>query len=100
MRWRARVDGNFRREKRRDIREWVDVVPVVQWALNTAYREGYASTPYHVMIGPAPLSFSTSASSNGEDWKVDALDEDAFYGGRWRTLWRRSNDCTRSLRNG
>ena len=69
-------------EERRDIREWVDVVPKVQWALNTAYRERYVSTPYHVMFGRAPLtSFSTLASSTGEDWKVDVLDKEAS---RWR----------------
>ena len=63
-------------EERRDTREWVDVVPVVQWALNTAYRERCASTPYHVMFGRAPLtSFSTLVSSTEEEWKVDALDE-------------------------
>ena len=83
-------------EEGRDIREWVDVVPAVQWALNTTHRERHASIPYHVMFVRAPLtSLSTLTSSTGEDWKVDALDEKAFYGGRWRTLWRRSNDCTR-----
>ena len=56
-----------------------DVVPVLQWALNTAYRERYASTPYHVMLGRAPLtSFSTLASSTGKDGKVDALDGEAL----------------------
>ena len=55
-------------QERRDIREWVDVVPAVQWALNTDYRERYASTPYHVMFGRAPLtSFSILASSTGEE---------------------------------
>ena len=64
-------------KERHDIREWVDVVPAVQWALNTVYRERYASTPYHVMFGRAPLaSFLTLTSSTGEDWKVDALDEE------------------------
>ena len=66
-------------EERRDIREWVDVVPAVQWALNTAYRERYASIPYHVMFGRKPLtSFSTLPSSTGEDWKVDAFDKEAL----------------------
>ena len=63
-------------EERRNIREWVDVVAAVQSALNTAYCERYASTPYLAMFGRAPLtSFSTLASSTEEDWKVDALDE-------------------------
>ena len=40
--------------------------------------ERYASIPYHVLFGRAPLtSFLTMASSTGEDWKVDALDEEA-----------------------
>ena len=66
-------------EERRDTREWVDVVPAVQWALNSSYREIYESTPYHVMFGRAPLtSYSTLASLTGEDWKVDALDEEAL----------------------
>ena len=65
-------------EERRDIREGVDVVPAFEWALNTTYRERYASTTYHLMFGQALLtSFSTLASSTGEDWKVDALDEKA-----------------------
>ena len=55
----------------------VNVVPAVQWALNPAYRERYASTSYHVMFDRVPLtSFSTLASSTGEDWKVNALDEE------------------------
>ena len=58
-------------EKRRDIREWMDVVSAIQWALN----------PYQVMFGRAPLtSFSTLASSTGEDWKVDALGRVRFVG--------------------
>ena len=62
----------------RFIHEWVDVVPAVQWALNTPYRERYASTPHHVMFERAPLtSLSTLASSTGKDLKVDALDEKA-----------------------
>ena len=65
--------------KTRDTREMVDVVPAVQWALNTAYRERYASTPYYDMFGRAPLtSVSTVASSTGEDWKVGALDEESL----------------------
>ena len=61
-------------EERRDICEWVDVVPAVQWALNTVYCERNASTPYHFMLGQVPLtSFSILASSTGEDRKVDVL---------------------------
>ena len=40
----------FLHEERRDIREWVDEVPAVQWAMNMVYGERYASTAYHVMF--------------------------------------------------
>ena len=53
MREVVRVLKAILQDERRDIREWVNVVPVVQWALNTACRERYASTPYHVMFGRA-----------------------------------------------
>ena len=79
MREVVRALRSIMQEERRDIREWVDVAPAVQWTPNTAYRERYASTPYYVMFGWAPLtSFSTLASSIGKDWKVDALDEEAL----------------------
>ena len=46
-------------EQRRAVSEWVDVLPAVQWALNTAFRPRYGSTPYHVVFGRAPrTSFS------------------------------------------
>ena len=62
-------------EERRDPRDWVGLVPAVQWALNTAFRERYGSTPYHVMFGRAPrTSFDTLASAYGETWTVDVLD--------------------------
>ena len=61
-------------EERRSARDWVDLVPAVQWALNTAYRERYGSTPYHVMFGRAPKTFlSTLASSTSGDWQVNVL---------------------------
>ena len=64
---------------------------------NTAYRERYASTPYHVMIGQALLtSLSILASSIGEDWKVDALNEEASR--REVANAEPSNDCTTWLR--
>ena len=46
-------------EQRRAVSDWVDVLPAMQWALNTAFRPRYGSTPYHVMFGRAPrTSFS------------------------------------------
>ena len=61
-------------DERRDVRDWVGLVPAVQWALNTAFRDRYASTPYHVLFGRAPpTSFSTLASSTGGEWRLDVL---------------------------
>ena len=60
----VRVLKAILQEERRDICEWVDVVPAVQCALNTAYCERCANTTYHVMFGRAPLiSFSALTSS-------------------------------------
>ena len=48
----------------------------VQWALNTAYRARFHSTPYHIMMGRAPrTALSTLASSVGSPWRVDVLNE-------------------------
>jgi len=66
-------------EKKRDTRDWVGLVPAVQWALNTAFRERYGSTPYHVMYGRAPgTSFEILASAYGDAWKVDVLDSNSL----------------------
>ena len=65
-------------ERRGSVRDWIDVVPLIQWALNTAYRERYGSTPYHVMFGRAPKTSFQPASSSGDDWNVDVLDAQAL----------------------
>jgi len=53
------------------------VLPAVQWALNTAFRPRYGSTPYHVMFGRAPrTSFSVLANSSAGEWNCDVLDDD------------------------
>ena len=44
-------------EQRRAVSEWVDVLPAVQWVLNTSFRPRYGSMPYHVMFGRAPRTF-------------------------------------------
>ena len=46
-------------EQRKQVAEWVDVLPAAQWALNTSFRERYLNTPYCVMFGRAPRT-STS----------------------------------------
>ena len=49
----------------------------MQWALNTAFRPRYGSTPYHVMFGRAPrTSFSVLANSSAEEWNCEVLDDD------------------------
>ena len=49
----------------RAVSAWVDVLPGVQWAFNTAFRPRYRSTPYHVMLDRAPrTSFSVLANSS------------------------------------
>ena len=64
-------------EQRRAVYEWVDVLPAVQWALNTAFRPRYGSTPYHVMFGRAPrTSFSVLANSSAGAWNCDVLYDD------------------------
>ena len=53
------------------------MLPAVQWALNTAFRPRYGSTPYHVMFGRAPrTSFSVLANSSAGEWNFDVLDDD------------------------
>ena len=64
-------------EQRRAVSEWVDVLPAVEWALNTAFRPRYGSTPYHVMFGRATrTSFSVFANSSAGEWNCDLLDDD------------------------
>ena len=73
MREEVRASKAILQEERRDIREWVDVVPAVQWALNTAYPERYASTPYHVLFGRAPLpSLLTLALSTRDRRRLES----------------------------
>ena len=64
-------------EQRRAVSKWVDVLPAVQWTLNTAFRRRYGSTPHHVMFGRAPrTSFSVLANSSAGEWNCDVLDDD------------------------
>ena len=66
-------------EERRNTQDWVEFVPAVQWASNTAFRERHGSTPDHVMFGRTPrTALSTLSSSTGQDWQVDVLDDKAL----------------------
>ena len=69
--------GSILLEHRRAVSEWVDVFPAEQWALNTAFRPRYGSTPYHVMFGRSPrTSFSVMANSSAGEWNCDVFDGD------------------------
>ena len=64
-------------DERRAVSEWVEVLPAVKWALNTAFRPRYGSTPYHVMFGRAPrTSLSMLATSSAGEWNCNVLDDD------------------------
>lgn len=53
-------------------RNWVRLLLAMQRALNTAYRERYGSSPYHVVFGRTPkLILSTLAPPTMSEWRVD-----------------------------
>ena len=67
-------------EWRRPLSEWALVLPVVQWALNTAWRKGPQTTPYHVMMSrgrhlllpsrgkPSVFSLAESSKPGCDSW--------------------------------
>ena len=64
-------------EQRKQVAEWVDVLPAAQWALNILFRERYRNTSYCVMFGRAPrTSFSALTTVTGGEWNVDVMDAD------------------------
>ena len=66
-------------EQRKQVAEWVDVLPATQWALNTSFRERYRNTPYCVMLGRAPrTSFSALTTVTGGEWNVDVMDAESL----------------------
>ena len=68
-------------EQRKQVAEWVDVLPAAQWALNTSFRERYWNTPYCVMFGRAPrttFSALTTTVVTGREWNVDVMDADSL----------------------
>ena len=66
-------------EQRKQVAEWVDVLPATQWALNTSFRERYQSTPYCVMFGRAPrTSFSALTTVTEGERNVDVMDADSL----------------------
>ena len=65
--------------QRKQVAECVDVLPAVQRALNTSFRERYRNTPYCVMFGRAlHTSFSSLTTVTGGEWNVDGMDADSL----------------------
>ena len=66
-------------QQRKQVAEWVDVLPAAQWALNASFRERYRNTPYCVTFGRAPrTSFSALTTVTGGEWNVDVMDADSL----------------------
>ena len=65
-------------EQRKQVAEWVDVLPAAQWALNTSFRERYRNTPYCVMFGRAPRTTFSALTVTGGEWNVDVMDADSL----------------------
>ena len=66
-------------QQRKQVAECVDVLPAVQRALNTSFRERYRNTPYCVMFGRAlRTSFSSLTTVTGGEWNVDGMDADSL----------------------
>ena len=65
-------------EQGRPVGEWVQVMPLVQWALNSAYRQRYDSTPYELMLGRKPSMAFSAVLGKSEDgvWTVNSYDPD------------------------
>ena len=65
----ARALKSILSEHRKQVAEWVDVLPAAQWALNKSFRERCRDTPYCVMFGRAPrTSFSALKTVTGGVW--------------------------------
>ena len=66
-------------EQRKQVADWVDVLPTAQWAFNTSFRERYRNTSYCVMFGRAPrTSFSALTTVTGGESNVDVMDADSL----------------------
>ena len=62
-------------ENRKPLDHWLNLIPLVQWALNTSYRKWYASTPYELMMGrkpPSGLHAALRKDGKGK-WLVDSF---------------------------
>ena len=57
-------------EQRKQVAEWVDVLPAAQRALNTSFRERYRNTPYCVMFGRTPRT-SFFRVDNSDGWRME-----------------------------
>ena len=60
------------------LKEWERIVPVVQAALDSGYRERLKASPFNLMFGRNPFSvFSALVTPRKDEWKVDSLDPDS-----------------------
>ena len=70
------IVGSFRailHETRRPVREWSQVVTLVQWAPNSAY-ERLGTTPFQIMIRRVLLTgMKVLACKNSQGWHLDEL---------------------------
>lgn len=71
MREILRTFSTMLNEKRHPLAEWVQLVPVAQWALNAAYRERYLILVYGHEPG---TPFATLAAIMEDDRMVETLD--------------------------
>ena len=74
-------------EGRQPLREWVVVLPAVQWALDTASRKRLQATPYHVMMGGG-ATYGLSCSHSMQTTRVFNSARSTKTGcNNWAFLW-------------
>lgn len=54
-------------ERRRPVGEQSIMVPVVRWALNTAFREWVGTPPFQLMMGRSPWTVPSVLAGDGDD---------------------------------
>ena len=63
-------------ERRRPLSEWITVLPSVQWALNTAIRQRFGVSPFHVMMGREPQASFSVLVEEREELDITSVEED------------------------
>ena len=75
-------------ERRRPPIEWPLALGAVQQALNSAYRERRATTPFQMMAGrPSATAMSVLAGEDGDAWTVEELDVSCENMQAWVAGW-------------